>query len=57
MQTLMEVVCGAYPTCMLLWLFSNVSADEALLVVYKFHAKLLLFAVSSFRVLYASVFI
>jgi hypothetical protein len=31
--------------------FSNVSVGEALLGVYKFHAKLLFFAVVSFRVL------
>jgi hypothetical protein len=30
---------------------SNVSAGEALLAVYKFHAKLLFFAVSSFRLI------
>jgi hypothetical protein len=47
----MEGVRGACPTCMLFWLFSNVSAGEALLTVYKFHTKLLLFAVSSFRVI------
>jgi hypothetical protein len=32
-------------------IFSNVSAGKTLLVVYKFHAKLLFFAVFSFRVL------
>jgi hypothetical protein len=48
----MEGVRGAYPTCVLFWLFfSNISAGEALLAAYKFHAKLLFFAVFSFRVI------
>jgi hypothetical protein len=52
MQALMEGVSGACSaTCILLWLLSNVSAGGALFVVYKFHAKLLFFVVSSLRVL------
>jgi hypothetical protein len=35
----------------LLAFFSNVSVGEAVLAVYKFHAKLLFFTVSSFRVI------
>jgi hypothetical protein len=46
----MEGVSGTCSACILLWLLSNVSAGGALFVVYKFHAKLLFFAVSSLRV-------
>jgi hypothetical protein len=51
MRAMMEGVCGACPACMLLWLLSDVFAGGVFLAAYKFHAKLLFFAVPSSCVL------
>jgi hypothetical protein len=48
---MMEGVCGVCPAYMLIWLLSDIFAGAAFLAAYKFHAKLLFFAVSSSCVL------